>query len=86
MEQYKIDRINALAKKKKEEGLTEEELKEQKELYAEYIQGIRRSFGATLDSTVIVRPDGSKEAVSDRKGQKVPGIPPTMKKKNTGRS
>ena len=86
MEQYKIDRINALAKKKKEEGLTEEELKEQKELYAEYIQGIRRSFGATLDSTVIVRPDGSKEAVSDRKGQKATGIPPAMKKKNTGRS
>ena len=86
MEQYKIDRINALAKKKKEEGLTEEELKEQKELYAEYIQGIRRSFGATLDSTVIVRPDGSKEAVSDRKGKKAPGIPPAMKKKNTGRS
>lgn len=86
MEQYKLDRINALAKKKKEEGLTEEELKEQKELYAEYIQGIRRSFGATLDSTVIVRPDGSKEAVSDRKGPKAPGIPPAMKKKNTGRS
>ena len=82
MEQYKLDRINALAKKKKEVGLTEEELKEQKELYAEYIQGIRRSFGATLDSTVIVRPDGSREAVSGRKGQKAPGPPPAMKPKN----
>lgn len=80
MEQYKIDRINALAKKKKTEGLTEEEEREQKELYAEYIAGIRRSFGSTLDSTVIVRPDGTKETVSSRK--RAAGTPPEMKKKS----
>ena len=34
----KIDRINQLAKKKKTEGLSEEELAEQKKLYREYSQ------------------------------------------------
>lgn len=50
MEQYKIDRINALAKKKKSVGLTEEELKEQKELREEYLAAIRASFKSTLES------------------------------------
>ena len=50
MEQYKIDRINELAKKKKSEGLTEAELKEQKELREEYLAAIRKSFRSTLES------------------------------------
>ena len=50
MEQYKIDRINALAKKKKSVGLTEDELKEQKELREEYLAAIRKSFKSTLES------------------------------------
>lgn len=81
MEQKKIERINALAKKQKSpEGLTKEEKDEQAALRAEYIAEIRASFGATLDSTVIVRPDGTREAVSDRK--KVSGMPAEMKKKD----
>lgn len=36
-----IARINYLANKKKDIGLTEEELKEQKELREIYLQGIR---------------------------------------------
>jgi len=61
MEQYKIDRINELAKKKKEGIiLTEEELTEQKVLREEYIEGFRRSVKAQLDNTVILQPDGSK--------------------------
>ena len=43
----------AEAKKKKEEGLTEAELKEQKALYAEYLGEIRKSFRQTLDSIEI---------------------------------
>lgn len=50
MEQYKIDRINELAKKKKTVGLTEEETKEQAELRQEYIKLIRANFRQTLDS------------------------------------
>ena len=53
MEKRKLDRISALAKKKKEEGLTEAELKEQKALYAEYLGEIRKSFRQTLDSIEI---------------------------------
>lgn len=36
-----ITRINELARKKKASGLTEAEQKEQKELYAVYLKGIR---------------------------------------------
>jgi uncharacterized protein YnzC (UPF0291/DUF896 family) len=62
MIQEKIDRINALAKKAKtEEGLTEEEKKEQAALRAEYIAEFRASFANQLDHTVIQRPDGTKE-------------------------
>jgi uncharacterized protein YnzC (UPF0291/DUF896 family) len=81
MEHAKIERINVLARKQKAEGLTEEEKAEQAALRQEYIAEIRASFGATLDNTVIVRPDGSKEAVAERK--KAPGMPAEMKKKDT---
>lgn len=53
MEKAKLDRINFLAKKKKAEGLTDEELIEQKALYEEYLGEIRRSFRATLDSIEV---------------------------------
>ena len=70
MEQYKIDRINELAHKKKSEGLTEEELLEQKALREEYIREFRASFGQVLDHTVIQYPDGSKTALPDLKKKK----------------
>lgn len=50
MERSKIERINYLARKKKSEGLTPAEIKEQAELRSEYIRDIRISFRATLDS------------------------------------
>ena len=54
MEQSKIDRINFLAKKSKEEGLTEAEKAEQKELREEYLSAIRKNLRATLDNVEIV--------------------------------
>ncbi|MBR4173644.1 MAG: DUF896 domain-containing protein [Clostridia bacterium] len=54
MEQEKILRINYLAAKKKNEGLTESEAGEQKELYREYLAAVRRNFKATLDSIEII--------------------------------
>ena len=67
MEKEKIDRINFLAKKKKEEGLTEDELKEQRQLYEEYLEGYRRNLRSTLGNTVIERPDGTRESLTKKK-------------------
>ena len=67
MEKEKIDRINFLAKKKKSEGLTENELDEQKSLYEEYLEGYRRNLRSTLGNTVIERPDGTREKLTKDK-------------------
>lgn len=68
MEQWKIDRINALAKKAKSpEGLTPEELSERDELRREYIQAYKASLIAQLDNTYIQRPDGSRQKLERKK-------------------
>ena len=54
MEETKILRINELAKKSKNEGLTDAELLEQKALREEYIAAVRKNFKATLDNIKIV--------------------------------
>ena len=59
--QEKIDRINVLARKSREGTLTEAEAAEQKQLRAEYVAAFRKNLEATLDNTVIQRPDGSRE-------------------------
>lgn len=66
MEQKKIERINFLAKKKRETGLTDEELAEQKLLYEEYLEGYRRNLRGTLSNTVIERPDGTREELKKK--------------------
>lgn len=50
MDKKKIERINELAHKKKEVGLTEAELAEQAELRKEYLESIRANFRQTLES------------------------------------
>lgn len=68
MEQAKLDRINQLAAKvKRGEQLTDEELEERAALRTEYIREFRASMTGILDHTVIVRPDGTREQVSERK-------------------
>lgn len=49
-----IARINELAHKKKTQGLTPAEQKEQKELYAIYLQGIRQQLKNQLDNIEVV--------------------------------
>ena len=66
MEQSKIDRINALARKAKAEGLTEDEKAEQAILRKEYIESYRASLRSILDNTVIQRSDGSREALTKK--------------------
>ena len=67
MDAAKIARINELARKSKEGPLTEEELLEQKVLREEYIAAYRASLRGTLDSTVVERPDGSREKLRPKK-------------------
>lgn len=59
MDQKLIDRINELAKKSKEEGLSEEEKSEQQKLRREYINIIKRNLRADLNNISIVEKDGS---------------------------
>ena len=61
MDQVKIDRINALAKKAKSpEGLTPEEEAERAALRRAYVAAYRESLVAQLESIRIVEPDGTK--------------------------
>jgi len=61
MEQAKIDRINALARKSRTPaGLTDAERDEQARLRREYILSFRRSLESELSNTYIVDENGSK--------------------------
>lgn len=59
MTNEKIARINELARKSRAQGLTEQEKAEQAALRREYIDAMKRSLKAQLDSTVLVEPDGT---------------------------
>lgn len=53
-----IERINALANKKKQEGLTPSELEEQQQLRQQYLEVFRSNFKSQLQNTKIKTPDG----------------------------
>ena len=55
-----IKRINELAKKSREVGLTDEEKIEQKKLRDEYIAAFRGNLKQTLDQTYIMDEKGNK--------------------------
>ncbi len=63
-----IDRINALAKKSREEGLTEEEKIEQQKLRMQYIAEFRQGVVNTLDNTYIMDEKGNKVKVTKKSG------------------
>lgn len=67
MEQEKIARINALARKAKAEGLTPEEIAERDVLRKEYIADVKRSLVGQLENTTILRPDGTRQKVQKKK-------------------
>lgn len=67
MTDEKIARINALAKKAKNEGLTEAEKQEQQTLREEYVADFRRSLKAQLDNTVVINPDGTSYKLKQEK-------------------
>lgn len=59
MMKEKIERINYLARKSKQEGLTKEEQLEQKKLRAEYIQNFRKAFTNQITSLKVIDPLGN---------------------------
>ncbi len=69
MEKEKIERINALAKKKKEEGLTDLEAAEQAELRRQYIREMRENVTAMLDRVYLEQEDGSYQKLRRKPGQ-----------------
>ncbi len=57
MERKLIDEINMLAKKQREQGLTEKEKERQAELRKMYLEDVKRNFKSQLDNLVIDRND-----------------------------
>ncbi|MCI9636319.1 MAG: DUF896 domain-containing protein [Hungatella sp.] len=57
--QEMIDRINELYHKSQDQGLTEDEKREQQELRKKYIQAIRVNMRANLNNISIQEKDGS---------------------------
>ncbi len=53
-----LKKINELAQKKREQGLTKEEQKLQKELYKEYLTQFRSNFKKQLNNVDVKLPDG----------------------------
>lgn len=60
-----IARINALAKKAKTEGLTEEELAERDRLRRIYIDSVKANLVGQLDNTYVVDDKGNKRKLTD---------------------
>ena len=63
-----IERINVLARKSRNEGLTPEEKEEQAKLRAQYIAGFRQGMANTLENVYIVDENGNKKKVERKKG------------------
>ncbi|MBQ4159802.1 MAG: DUF896 domain-containing protein [Clostridia bacterium] len=69
MDKKMIERINALAKKSREQGLTEDEKKEQAQLRAQYIAAFRAGTEQTLKNVYIVDKDGNEQPLKKAKKQ-----------------
>lgn len=69
MEQHKIDRINALAKKHKAEGLTAEEHAEREALRREYVEAVKASLQGHLDRVYFVDGQGTAQKLRKKGGK-----------------
>ena len=61
-----IRRINELAKKAKNQGLTPEEEQERAQLRQCYLASIRQNLKNQLDNTYIVEPDGTRHKLKKK--------------------
>ncbi len=71
MTQEKLNRINSLAAKAKNEGLNEDEKAEQAKLRREYIDSVKASLIGHLDNTYLVDEKGNKTKLKKRNS--IPG-------------
>jgi len=62
-----LKRINELARKSREQGLTEEEKVEQAELRKMYLKKFREGMENTLNSVYIMDENGNKKKVEKKK-------------------
>lgn len=62
-----LKRINELAKKSREQGLSDEEKVEQAELRQKYIKKFRQDMEKTLENVYIVDENGNKKRVEKKK-------------------
>ena len=67
MKQEHIDRINALAKKAKAEGLSPAETEERERLRKAYIADFRRSLQSHLDNTYVIDEHGNKTKLQKKR-------------------
>ena len=70
MNQEKIERINALYRKSKAEGLTEEEKKEQDLLRKEYIASVKSNLRSQLNNIDVINEHGKVENLGEKYGNK----------------
>ena len=61
-----IARINELAKKNKEVGLTAEEIAERDKLRRLYIDSVKANLVGQLENTTILYPDGTRKKVTHK--------------------
>jgi uncharacterized protein YnzC (UPF0291/DUF896 family) len=69
MDKKKIDRINELYKKKKIEGLTDEEKIEQSLLREEYLNSVRKNFRSTMNTIKLKDEEGNITPLKSKKKQ-----------------
>lgn len=70
MNQEKIERINALYRKSKAEGLTKEEKKEQDLLRKEYIASVKSNLRSQLNNIDVINEQGKVENLGVKYGNK----------------
>ena len=66
MEKSRIERINELARKAKQEGLTPEETAERDKLRKEYLAAVRASVVSQLDRVYFVDSEGHEEKLKKK--------------------
>ena len=63
----RTDRLNALARKEKTEGLTAAEKEEQQRLREEFRAAFRKNFAAQLENTYVETPEGDIQKLKKKR-------------------